>query len=397
MSALRRISTRRLLLICALALAVVGGGTAVALAATSGSGETPPPKPLANAVEDALNAPEVPGISARIEFTNNLIDASSIQGADPILTGATGRLWASPADGGKLRLELQAEEGAGGGDSQLLVEGRHFQLYDGGSETVYEGTLPEEEHGNEAGEWKVPGLGEIETEIGKAEKHADISGATPTNTAGQPSYTVRIAPKHDGGLLGGVEFAWDASNGVPLRGAIYSSDSSSPVVQLEATDVSFEAIPESVFDAEPPAGAKVVNIDPEQELGGEHGKPREIVGEQAVSEAVDFELDAPDSLAGLPRNEVRAIAVDGKSAALVGYGEGLGGILVIEAKSEPGEHADAAGEQEFELPKVQINGVEGEELDTALGTVLHFTRDGVDYIVLGSVPPAAAEAAARAL
>jgi len=67
---------------------------------------------------------------------------------------------------------------------------------------------------------------------------------------------VRIAPKHDGGLLGGVELAWDASNGVPLRGAIYSSDSSSPVVQLEATDVAFEAIPESVFDARPPAGRR---------------------------------------------------------------------------------------------------------------------------------------------
>lgn len=396
MSALRSISTRRLLLICSLALAVIGGGTAVALAATSGSGETPPPKPLAKAVEDALNAPEVPGISARIEFTNNLIDASSIQGADPILAGASGRLWASPADGGKLRLELQAEE-SGGGDSQLLVEDRHFQLYDGSSETVYEGTLPEEQHGAEQDEWEVPGLGKIETEIGKAEEHAEISGATPSNTAGQPSYTVRIAPKHDGGLLGGVELAWDASNGVPLRGAIYSSDSSSPVVQLEATDVAFEAIPESVFDVAPPAGAKVVNIDPEAELDGEHGKPRQIVGEQAVADAVDFELDAPDSLAGLPRNEVRAIAVDGKSAALVGYGEGLGGILVIEAKSEPGAAADAAGSQEFELPKVQVNGVEGEELDTALGTVLRFSRDGVDYIVLGSVPPAAAEAAARAL
>jgi outer membrane lipoprotein-sorting protein len=383
-------------MICALALVTIGGGTAVALAATSGSGETPPPKPLANAVEEALNAPEVPGISARIEFTNNLIDASSIQGADPILAGASGRLWASPADGGKLRLELQSEE-SGGGDSQLLVEDRHFQLYDGSSETVYEGTLPEEEHGTEHGEWKVPGLGEIETEIGKAEEHAEISGATPSNTAGQPSYTVRIAPKHDGGLLGGVELAWDAGNGVPLRGAIYSSDSSSPVVQLEATDVSFEAIPESVFDAQPPAGAKVVNIDSEGEMDGEHGKPREIVGEQAVADAVDFDLVAPDSLAGLPRNEVRAIAVDGKSAALVGYGEGLGGILVIEAKSEPGEEPEEAGSPEFELPKVQINGVEGEELDTALGTVLHFSRDGVDYIVLGSVPPAAAEAAARAL
>jgi outer membrane lipoprotein-sorting protein len=395
-AALRRISTRRLLLICALALAVVGGGTAVAIAATGDSGSTPPPKPLAKAVEDALNAPEVPGISARIDFTNNLIDASSIQGADPILAGASGRLWASPADGGKLRLELQAEAGLGGGDSQLLVDGRRFQLYDGSSETVYEGTLPDEQQGAAQDGETVPGLGEIETEIGKAEKHAEISAATPSNTAGQPSYTVRIAPKHDGGLLGGVELSWDASNGVPLRGAIYSSDSSSPVVQLEATDVSFEAIPSSVFEVSPPAGAKVVNLNPEEELGGEHGKPQEIVGEQSVSAAVDFPLDAPTTLAGLPRNEVRAITVDGTTAALATYGEGLGGIAVIEAKSEAGQggEGDLGG---VSLPKVSINGVEGEELDTALGTALRFSRGGVDYIVLGSVPPAAAEAAARAL
>ena len=37
------------------------------------------------------------------------------------------------------------------------------------------------------------------------------------------------------------------------------------------------------------------------------------------------------------------------------------------------------------------------ELDTALGTVLTFTRGNVAYTVLGSVPAAAAEAAARAL
>jgi outer membrane lipoprotein-sorting protein len=385
-----------LLLICALSLAVVAGGTAVALAATSGSGPKPPPKPLANAVHDALSAPEVPGISARIDFTNNLVDASSIQGADPMLAGASGRLWASPEDGGKLRLELQSEQGVGGGDSQVLVEGRRFTIYDGSSETVYEGTLPEEEEGQEGG-MTVPGLGEIETEIGKAEKHAEISGATPSDVAGQPTYTVRIAPKHDGGLLGGIELAWDANNGVPLRGAVYSSDSSVPVLQLQATDVSFEAIPASVFEVSPPEGAEVVDLNPEGPLGGDqHGKPQEIAGQQAVSEAVDFPLDAPASLAGLPQNEVRAIEVDGKTAALVGYGEGLGGIAVIESKSEPGK----AGEDHLggvSLPKVSINGTEGEELDTALGTVLRFSRGGVDYVVVGSVPPAAAEAAARAL
>jgi outer membrane lipoprotein-sorting protein len=394
-SALRRISTRRLLLICALSLAVVVGATAVALAATSGSGPKPPPKPLANAVQDALNAPEVPGISARIDFTNNLVDASSIQGADPLLAGASGRLWASPEDGGKLRLELQSEIGVGGGDSQVLVDGRRFTLYDGSSETVYEGTLPEEEEGAEGHE-TVPGLGEIETEIGKAEKHAEISGATPSDVAGQPTYTVRVAPKHDGGLLGGIELAWDANNGVPLRAAIYSSDSSSPVLQLQATDVSFESIPASVFEVSPPAGAKVVNLNPEGEFGDHHGEPHEVVGAQAVSEAVDFPLDAPATLAGLPQNEVRAIEVDGKTAALATYGEGLGGIAVIEAKSEPGQGGEE-GMGGVSLPKVSINGAQGEELDTALGTVLRFSRGGVDCIVVGSVPPAAAEAAARAL
>ena len=397
MSALRRISTRRLLLICALSLAAVVGATAVALAATGGSGPKPAPKPLANAVEDALNAPQVAGISARIQFTNDLVDASSIQGVDPLLTGASGRLWASPSEGGKLRLELQSEEGVGGGDSQVLVSDGKFWIYDGSSETVFQGTLPEEKGSQgQEGEMTVPGLGEIETKLGKAEEHAEISGATPSDVAGQPTYTVRIAPKHDGGLLGGVELAWDANNGVPLRGAIYSSESSSPVIQLEATNVSFESIPGSVFEISPPEGAKVVNLNPEGELGDHHGQPRQVVGEQAVSAAVGFQLDAPSSLAGLPRNDVRAIEVDGQSAALVGYGEGLGGIVVIESKCEPGSEQESAPGG-VSLPKVSVNGTQGEELDTALGTVLRFSRGGVDYIVAGSVPPAAAEAAARAL
>ena len=44
-----------------------------------------------------------------------------------------------------------------------------------------------------------------------------------------------------------------------------------------------------------------------------------------------------------------------------------------------------------------IGDVKGEELDTALGSALRFSREGVDYIVVGSVPPAAVEAAARGL
>jgi outer membrane lipoprotein-sorting protein len=393
---LRRISTRRLLSICALALVIVIGGTAIALA-TTGGGPKPPAKPLANAVHDALEAPTVPGISADIHFTNNLIDASSLEGKDPILAGATGRLWASPAEGGKLRLELQAEEG--GNDSQVLVEGHHFEIYDGTSETVYEGTLPEEEGKAGAEEEEgVPSVEQIQKEIERAGMRVDLSGAIPSDVAGQPAYTVRAAPSHDGGLLGRVELAWDAANGIPLRAAVYSSESSSPVLELEATGVSFEAVPASVFEVSPPAEAKVVNLSAEG-MKGPNGKVTKAVGEEAVKAAIDFPLAAPPSLAGLPQAEVRAIEFDGHAAALVTYGKGLGGIAVIESKSGPEGEGEApmGGAGELSLPKVAIGEVKGEELDTALGSVLRFSREGVDYVVLGSVPPVAIEAAARGL
>jgi outer membrane lipoprotein-sorting protein len=392
MTALRRISTRRLLALCAVTVVAAIGVTAVAMA-TSGGGPKPAPKPLANAVQDALGAPSVPGISARIQFTNHLVDASSIEGTDPLLAGASGRLWASPEGGGKLRLELQSQ--GGGGDSQVLVSGHRFEIYDGSSETVFKGTLPEES-GKDSGaeQHGVPGLGEIEAKIGEVEEHAELSGAIPSDVAGQPTYTLHVAPKHDGGLLGGAEVAWDAGNGIPLRAAIYSSASSSPVLQLEATDVSFEAVSASVFEISPPQGAKVVDLSPSSEAGDE---PSSKIGAEAVQQGLGFPLVAPSSLAGLPQGEVRSIEIDGKTAALATYGKGLGGIAVIESASEPGEEAGSGSEGGLSLPKVSINGAQGEELDTALGTVLRFSRSGVDYVVIGSVPPAAAEAAARAL
>jgi outer membrane lipoprotein-sorting protein len=392
MTALRRISTRRLLALCAVTVVAAIGITAVAMA-MSGGGPKPAPKPLANAVQDALGAPSVPGISARIQFTNHLVDASSIEGTDPLLAGASGRLWASPEGGGKLRLELQSQ--GGGGDSQVLVSDHRFEIYDGSSETVFKGTLPEE-GGKDSGSEQhgVPGLGEIEAKIGEVEEHAELSGAIPSDVAGQPTYTLHVAPKHDGGLLGGAQVAWDAGNGIPLRAAIYSSASSSPVLQLEATDVSFEAVSASVFEISPPQGAKVVDLSPSSEAGGE---PSSKVGAEAVQQGLGFPLVAPSSLAGLPQGEVRSIEIDGKTAALVTYGKGLGGIAVIESASEPGEEPGSSSAGGLSLPKISINGAQGEELDTALGTVLRFSRSGVDYVVIGSVPPAAAEAAARAL
>src|SRR2546423_14827052 len=106
----RRISTRQLVALCASVAILVVGVTVISIAATGG-GPKPAPKRLPVAVHDALTASPVQGVSARIQFTNNLIDGASIQGSDPILTGASGRLWASAS--GRLRLELQSDASKG--------------------------------------------------------------------------------------------------------------------------------------------------------------------------------------------------------------------------------------------------------------------------------------------
>jgi hypothetical protein len=121
-----------------------------------------------------------------------------------------------------------------------------------------------------------------------------------------------------------------------------------------------------------------------------------------VQAHLPFTLAAPKKLAGLPRQSVELLDWGGKPAALATYGQGLGGIAVIEQTapsqaSSPSQSQGGDSQQGLSLPTVSINGATGQELSTPLGTVLRFARGGVEYTVLGSVPPIAAETAARQL
>ena len=87
-----------------------------------------------------------------------------------------------------------------------------------------------------------------------------------------------------------------------------------------------------------------------------------------------------------------------RRARSVIYGEGLGAIGVFQHKAE--KAADDEREQDEgapRLPEINIDGATGSELATALGTVVTFERGGIAYVVAGSVPPVAAENAARGL
>jgi outer membrane lipoprotein-sorting protein len=404
MTRLRTASARRLAAILAVA-AGVALTAAVARGALSGGAPTPPPKALANAILDAVEAPEPAGLTAKIEFSNDLLPSGSLPSgsASPLLAGADGRLWIQRS--GDFRLELQSDAG----DAQIVAIGDKVTVYDANSQTLYRATLS-----GDARDIAKPGardrdgekltLARVRQALDRLARTWTLSGAEPTSTAGQPTYTVKISPKDDGGLLGAAELAWDAVRGAPLRAAVYAQGSDEPVLELKATDVSYDAVADSAVRVAPPTGAAVVDLGAPSDAkrsgrtrGAERRRHTAPDTPAAVARELPFDLAAPATLAGLPRREVRLVTFDGEKGALAIYGEGLGAIAVLQRKARPAAAQQRDGDDALRLPQINIAGATGSELATALGTVVTFERGGVAYVVAGSVAPVAAENAARGL
>lgn len=377
MNVLRRIALSRLLLLCAVVVLVGIGATALALAV--GSGPTPPAKPLAEAIHDGLSAPKPTGVTARIQFTNHLLEGANLASgggseasqlsSSPLISGASGRLWV--AGDGRARLELQSEKG----DTQVLWDGKTAEMYDASTNTLYrytpehplstEGTPDGNGGSGDAGSTdtgdKVPTAAEIEERLAKAAKHADISGARPTDVAGQAAYTVRVSPRENGGLVAGAGLSWDAVHGNPLRTAIYSTNSPNPVIELAATEISYGQPDRSALEFTPPTNAKVKDVTLPS------GTPQS-----------DSSNDSQDK----PHVTV--------------HGKGLESIVLAEAPVKAGSRESELGALEG-LQKVDVGGAQASELQTQLGTLLTFERTGVRYLMAGSVTPSAIEAFARGL
>jgi outer membrane lipoprotein-sorting protein len=346
-------------------IVVVGiGATALALAV--GSGPTPPPKPLAQAVHDALATPKVEGVSARIRLTNHLLEGANLASggggeasqlsSSPLISGASGRLWIG--SDGHARLELQSEKG----DTQIVYDGQNVSMYDASTNTLYRFTPPQkqDESSPSKNADRIPSVSEIEEHISRASKHTDISGAKPTDVAGQAAYTVRVSPKEDGGLIGGAELSWDAVHGSPLRAAVYSTAGSSPVIELAATEISYGPVDSSTLDFKPPADAKVEDVT-------------------------------------LPKPGTKQSSTASEDKPKVStHGKGLGAIVLAESPVKVGSKGSGASQLEG-LQQVDVNGTKASELPTQLGTLLSFERAGVRYLLVGSVTPAAIEAFARGL
>jgi outer membrane lipoprotein-sorting protein len=376
---LRRLPLSRLLLLCGLVIALGVSATAIALAV--GTGPTPPPKGLADAVHDALSASPVEGVSASVQLTDHLLEGANLTSggngggggltSSPLVTGASGRLWI--AKDGRVRLELQSQKG----DTQIYYDGQHtVSMYDASSNALYRYTIPAHDgassdssgsdpsSGVPKTDHEAPTVAKIEEAISHLSKHANVSGATPTDIAGQAAYTVRVSPNESGSLLGGAELSWDAVHGMPLRAAIYSSTSSSPALELAATSISYGPVESSVFEFTPPANAKV----------------EEVVLPHKQSSSGDS-----------------SSAHSGERPHATSQGHGITSIAVIESKAKTGTGQTSQTTLPEGLQKVKINGVEATELPTELGTLLSFESSGVRYLLAGAVGPAPLEAVAKGL
>jgi outer membrane lipoprotein-sorting protein len=388
MSLLRRLSTRGLLALAAAVCVLIGGSAAIAVAA-SGGGPVPPAKPLDQAIQDALGGGKPDGVSARIVFTNRLFPSGALTGqvGSALMSGASGRLWLT--SDGRGRLELQSDSG----DVQIVWNDSTISIYDASSNTVYRATLPANSTPDTSttGTETPPTLADIDNVLSKLGLHWALSDAQPTDVAGQAAYSVTGSPKHDGGLLGYLELAFDATNGVPLRAGIYAQGASSPVLELAVSDITYGPVADSDVDVAPPADAKVVDLssDSTSPSGGQESSTPAVTGLPAVQAAADFPVVVPDTLVGLPLKDVRLV---GGKTVLAFYGEGLGGIALVERKADA-----SSGDQFSALPTVSLDGVTAHELATPLGTVLEWQSNGTSFVLAGSQPASAAETAAQAV
>ena len=388
MRRLRTLSSRRLIAIVA-AVAVLAASAAIAQAGLIGGEPKPEPKALDRAILDAANAPAVEGISARIEFTNGLIPSGSLPGggSSPLAAGADGRLWM--ARDGRFRLELQSES-----------RRRPDRLRRPHAERLRrlgEDRLPR---------WRCPRSADRGRARARHARAASAAGSTASpargrcparsrrSTAGRPTYTVRIAPKDDGGLLGAGELAWDAVKGVPLRAAVYAQDAAEPVLELAATDVSFGRVPTATCGSPcRPARRRSTSTRRRAATAASRARPRSRASRPSSASSAS-ELSAPRRAGGAAAPaRCGSCASSDSNGALSVYGKGLGGILVLQHEAS----GDQGGRPESGLPQVNIDGATGTELATALGTMITSSAAASSYTVVGSVPPAAVENAARGL
>ena len=389
---LRTLSTTRLIALAVAACIVLVGGAASPSPRSGGGGPTPPREAARAGAHDALAAAKPSGVTARITFTNNLFPSGALVGAagSALMSGATGRLWLNaerrPARAavGRGRRADRLERHEGDGLRRVVEHRVHVR--------------PAEAEGRRRrrpADHAVPTRRRDHEVPHRARQALDGLGRRAVERR-RPAGVHRqglAEPRRRPARLG--ELAWDARNGVPLQVAIYAQRRVVARARARGDATSRSApVPTPTSQVAPPAGAKVVDLSSQTQ-----GNGRRPSGAAPVTG-----LAAVQAAAGVPgrrSRHARRPAAAGRpprragrlTAALVVYGQGLGAIVRRRARERRARRRSGAGRSPS-LPTVSLERRHGARARDAARHGAHLGSRRASYMLAGSLPCGAAEAAA---
>ena len=361
-----------------------------AYAVTRSGAPKPPPRSLASAAHIALTPHHVTGVSAQFAIDQHLLAGSSSTISASPISGATGRVWVA---GGRVRLDIHSQLGT----TEVAFDGHQVTLWDKKHHVAY--ILPVAHHASATADaakktHTVPSIAAINRGIARLGKVAVVSGAIPSNVAGQKAYTVRLAPRHNGGLFGNFELAWDAARGVrctsrsiPTARARPRSPSRSP------TSTTARCRRRVSLSPRRRARRSCTCTCRRNDQQGREDRPRLAVGHRRGGRLQGRRLPA--------RRSGHAGRVLAGRGALGGRRQEPGSARDLRqgpwhrVRARAARHRGTS--QTASLPAATVNGAKGHELDTTLGSLVQFTRGGITYTVVGSQPAATIMTAAQSL
>lgn len=377
--------------------------------ATQARAQVTPPEELTE--EELLSritaAPEnAPDFSATVTVEQTLVPEGLLGASQGGHTGNSGprsaRVWYGGPD--KVRAELQGEHG----DQLFVKNGSEVRAYNGATNTLRTGEKPEPEGKPE----KAASPEEINEVLAEISPTSNLQVGAPVEFAGRWAYPLTLEPRDKSlTLVERADALVDAETFVPLSFELYAEDTPDPVVRYEASDFEVGSVPDERFQLETPPGATVESVEEhgnsEQQgaEGGEHREPQSVASVAEAQEAVDFPVRQFTNAPG--GRELTEIRVAGSDRVVQTYGEGWGTVVLVqkpESADEPREDSghEANGEddgrdEQVQIPTVDLGGVEAKEISTPIGTSLSWSTNGVSYSLVGSVPAAELEEAARGL
>jgi outer membrane lipoprotein-sorting protein len=178
-------------------------------------------------------------------------------------------------------------------ESDLIRDGRTAWLWQSTTNSVTEFSLP----AHRAAPVTVPALTpqqaarQVLAAVGPT---TTVSVATNVTVAGKAAYELVLAPKSARSLVGQVQIAIDASNGVPLRLQVFARGASSPAFDVGYTSIQFVTPASADLSFTPPPGAKLTRVSLNREARGA-GSGNAAPGTSAIGSGWLTVLELPSS------------------------------------------------------------------------------------------------------